>query len=157
MKAIAIAMSVFAVLISAAMYFASHAIDERDREEHTQGCVLEAIAGTASPTQLTAVNGATLVFRGWVAETQSGKVPASLDIVLVDSDHQEVVIGKGAPTIDRPDVVAVFHKPTLLKSGFEIPGNVAVPRTGSWEVRLREHFVGKNVMCYSEKLLRITN
>lgn len=157
MKGIVVALLAFVALILAAMYFASHSIDQQDKEERSQGCVLESVGGTQAPGDFSVANGATLVFRGWAADTSTGRVPIGIVIVLVDGDKNESIAGKGKPSIDRPDVVATFRKPTILTSGFEISGKVATPRVGTWAIRLREQFSDRSVVCYSDKALRVRN
>ncbi len=157
MKVILIAMVVFGALFAGVMLFARHVIDEKEKDERTQSCAVDAIDGAKLGPVYLAKSGQSLTFRGWAGDLTRGRVPASIDIVLVDDDHNEVTIGRGKPGMDRPDVAAFYKNQALQKSGFSITAVASTPRSVDYDVRLRQHFAGLDIVCYADKKLRIDN
>ncbi len=158
MRAILIGLAVFFTAIFGSMYYANRFIGEKEGDERTQSCAVDAMDGSEAGTgYLSAKIGQLLVVRGWAADTTGGRVPDSIEIVLENGDEIRHVIGTGAPKFQRPDVVAMYKRDGVLKSGFSINATVAVPRTGDWDVRVVEHFPVSTVVCFSNKVLRVTN
>lgn len=143
------------------MYFASHVLDEKEKDERTQSCAVDGIDGALDGPQpgllFLVKSGQALSIRGWAGDLTRGRIPASIDVLLVDGDHNEVIIGRGKPEVERPDVAAFFKNQAMQKSGFRIAATVSVPRTGDWDLRLRQHFPGRDIVCFAEKTLRVGN
>jgi hypothetical protein len=137
------------------MYVASHALKQIETEELSKGCVVEFADEQRWPGQLTVKKGHPLTIMGWAADTERGLTPSRLEILFVDGDRNESVVGSGTMTIERSDVVATFHRPGLLKSGFSIVANTSTVGTGRQEIRIREYFKDKSEVCYSDKMVRI--
>lgn len=157
MKVILITLVTFGALVFGAMYFASHVLDEKEKDERTQSCAVDSIEGAQPGSVFLAKNGQALTLRGWAGDLTRGRIPAGIDVLLVDGDRTEVVIGRGKAGIERPDVAAFYKNQALLLAGFSIAATASVPRAGDWELRLREHFPGRDIVCYADKTLRVGN
>lgn len=158
MRSIVIALAAFLLLVFAAMYFASHIIEQGEQDERTQSCAVDAMDGVVPGSVPPAAGlGQQIVFRGWAADLVRGRPPLTIDIELASGKEAGVIIGKGKPAVDRPDVAAMYKKPALTRTGFSISAPVNVPHAGDWQVHLRAHFPGREIVCYSDKVLRIGN
>ncbi len=158
MRVIIAGLAITFALFFSAWFYANKLIAEKEGDERSQSCAVDAIDG-AQPeaTLFRAKNGQALHFRGWAADTTGGRVPDSIDIVLENGDKARHVIGTGKPTFPRPDVVEMYKRDGVLKSGYSIAATVAAPSAGDWDVHLVEHFSVATIVCYSNKVLRVSN
>ena len=158
MRAIFVGLAIFFIAIFSAMYYANRFINDKEMDERTQSCALDSIGGAELQAAVySAKMGQSLVFRGWAADTTVGRVPDSIDIVLENGDDVRLGIGSGKPTLPRPDVVTMYKSDGVLKSGFSINAAVTVPKAGDWDVHLVEHFSISTIVCFSNKVLRVSN
>jgi hypothetical protein len=157
-RSIVFALAAFLLLVTSAMFFASRVIEQGEKDERTQSCAVDGIDGVVPGPAPSAVHsGQNVQFRGWAADLVRGRPPLSIDVELVSGKEEGVIVGKGKPMVDRPDVAALYKKPALTRTGFSIPATISVPHAGNWDVHLRAHFPGREILCYSDKVLRIDN
>jgi len=154
-RSIVIALLSFFLLLFGTMYFANRLIEQGEKDERTQSCAVDGIDGVSKDAPPRVRAGQALVFHGWAADLVRGRPPAAIEIELANGDETHVVIGKGKPQRDRPDVAALFKKPELTRTGFDIAATVGVPHPGDWDVHLRAHFPGREIVCFSDKVLRV--
>lgn len=111
-------------------------------------CNLEALAvvesaGTRRHLQAT----------GWIADVGLGRVAPHVELVLQSPRASYTATAK--MTVDRPDVVQYFAKPTLSDSGFSFELDADVMEPGVYESYLVQRLGGTPLTCVTNRTLAL--
>lgn len=83
-------------------------------------------------------------FIGWVGDIVTGEVPS---VLWVELDGAQDFYVKAATGVARPDVAAVWHHPTLARSGFDVVAYLAGIPVGEYQVAIYYRMQGKMLKC----------
>lgn len=86
----------------------------------------------------------TALFNGWVADKATGRVPATLWLVLDGADDFYVTASTGE---DRPDVATALHNSAFARSGFAVTAYLVGVPIGDYRVAIYYRIDGKEMMC----------
>lgn len=84
-------------------------------------------------------------FIGWAADSDAGKLPTRVAVLLRGIDKFYVVGGQSS--LDREDVASSIGNAALLKSGFALPASLAGVEPGSYTLDVLMDFDGAKASC----------
>jgi hypothetical protein len=95
----------------------------------------------------------TIEASGWAVDPGNGRVPDSVTLLLQSAESAYSATFPGG--LDRPDIAAAFHTPSLQYSGFDLVADVGKMTPGSYKAYLLEHFGSQSLFCTTPKTLDI--
>ena len=123
--------------------------DVFDRAARTnQDCNLDAVAEQAVGSKALPHNSDPL-FSGWVADTATGAVPVTGQLVLKGPQDFALTFHTGSPR--RPDVAKAMNKPAFVSAGFQIRGDLSNVSPGKYAVLLLSKVAGQSLLCETKQ------
>lgn len=109
----------------------------------TYDCNLDAVDGHAAgsaPLQ----KGRSATFTGWAADSATGAVPATLQLVLTGPRDYAVDAATG---VDRADVAQARQTPAFVTAGYEVKADLSLVAAGDYGVTLLYVVAGQPLLC----------
>lgn len=98
--------------------------------------------GTASGAAIDHLGSAD--FQGWVGDSATGKVPASLWLVL---DGAQAFYAPARTGVGRPDVAASKHNRAFAQAGFNVTTYLPGLPVGDYRVAIYYRIDGREMVC----------
>ncbi|WP_448244561.1 hypothetical protein [Pseudoxanthomonas mexicana] len=92
-------------------------------------------------------------FIGWAADSDAGKLPTRVAVLLRGVDKFYVVGGQ--LSLEREDVASSTGNAALLKSGFALPASLAGVEPGSYTLDVLMDFDGAKASCATAETVQV--
>jgi hypothetical protein len=124
----------------------------RTAQASLDACYIDALNGVPHAASVAVDRNDGLPIVGWAAKVKSGSSP---EAVFVKLEADGLVFLAPADKQDRPDVVAAFRAPGLLRSGFHINADAASVPEGNYTLKLLARFKDGMLECNTQRTISI--
>ena len=133
--------------------FASIATDTLKKAARiSHDCSLDVVAGQAAGSTVLDRTASPL-FSGWVADTATGAVPSSGQLVLKGAQDFALTFDTGSPP--RTDVAKALNKPAFTASGYQVHGDLSSVAAGKYSVLILSNVAGQSLLCDTSKRVSV--